>query len=479
MRAIILLVSLVLVSTLSYSQNWQVGSQGFPIKEKIYSQSAAITSVDSTTYIFATQTTSDSLTLSYIIKTTDFGITWDTLHIEHIGEKPKPSFIDVVSNGDTILALYSQPLMLKSVDGGENWQEITWQGESYWPETQSLKYENNILYMNKRCQFKTTTPDTLMYSYDFGETWEYAEVGGEDTTGEYVSEKSIGLTYVDGDNIIVNKRYGVITYNYGHEAEGNAQFLKSTDAGKTWNEFAFLKYNEIEDYEIGQDGNIYTMAAYRYKKDSTAIGNTKIYIAGFYANYLRINPGTSKIDTLASFIEPNLGKCEDIILFGDKVVARFGSKIYVSQDGGYTWVSEKYPYGLSSFRFTIASMARPVFGAGMISGFTSYECWFGRMYYPVSVQDSRYFVDNISLYPNPATSAGTINLEFDAKESGMYSYKISTIDGRSFSIGSESFLSEGMNTIDLQLGSNLSSGAYFLSILRDGEAVAVKKVIVE
>lgn len=480
MRIFFLSMSLLLLSVVLHGQKWEVESLGVPIKMELYGQTGSIIGLDSTSYIIASTVASDSLAYSFIIETNDFGENWDTLFVERASEgNPLYEIVDIKCKGDTILLLFNNQFIKKSTNNGETWEERRWQEKSYWPKSNRLEYRNDILTFNSRIHFNELQLDTIVYSTDFGDTWNYVHVEGEDTSGEQIRGKSIGCPYIMGDTIIIHKRHDCATFKYGNETEGNLQFLKSTDMGENWEEFAFIKYNEIEDYEFGNDGKIYTIASYRYIKDSLIMGNSKIYTPDWNSNFLRIDPISGKVDTLFQFVEADLEKCEDLILFEDKIIARFWNKIYVSDDGGNSWIAEKAPLGAEEFNFGIQSMARPRFERGMLIGYTSSDCKIGKIEYPVSVNESRYYIEDFTAYPNPVASGNTVNLEFDARESGMYSYKMNSMIGSEFDLGSSEYHSVGRVSIALPIRSDLANGSYIISVLKDGEVVAAKKIIIE
>ncbi len=471
MKQGILLFVFLLISVMAKAQIWELDSLNYPYEESTNCNYGSVASIDTNWFYIAHSTTSDVKSSCEIIRTSDMGVTWDTVfYSERDSLHPQLLVQDlIVADTNKMTMLYQFSKILYTEDAGITWDTVKIDNEKF-VGTSNLKLWGDYLVAGNR------NDSTIAYSADLGKSWTKIPVSFDYETEEEITEEMTGIPYFKGDDIILNKHYKTLSYRFADaEQEYTVQFLKSSDKGVTWTEIASIPYNEVLNYEIGNDGNIYTVSSDRIADDTVSYAGQKYIFSDRISFLLKIDPNTSKVDTLFTFDAKDIEQCQKLEIFDNKFVASFYNKIYVSDDYGSSFRLEKFSNDKEETNFEILSTSRPIFEKGMLIG----NNIFGKINYPVSVEDSRYFVEKISLYPNPSTSAGTLNLEFDAKEAGVYSYKLSTIDGRAFTIGSESFLCAGVNNLELQLGSNLAPGAYFLSIMKDGEVVATEKVIVE
>ncbi len=96
-----------------------------------------------------------------------------------------------------------------------------------------------------------------------------------------------------------------------------------------------------------------------------------------------------------------------------------------------------------------------------------------------SVIEKLNTLQKISVYPNPVTVGSKINLEFDAKEAGIYSYQLSTMEGRIIDIETRSFFPSGKASVSLELSNELAKGVYFMSVICNETTIAIEKIIIE
>ncbi len=470
MKRIILYIIIAFAGFNLNAEQWDIQSLNYPYSEKIICNYAVVDAIDTTCFYLAHSTSTDIQSSCQIMKTSNSGLSWDTLFYFQPYMEPLLYILDMaVMDSNNIAMLIPNSRIIYTHNAGLNWDTVAIDQDKM-VRTYKLKNWGDYLVAGDR------DDSTFVYSEDYGESWNKIKIDATHDIEDEITRELVGTPYINGNDIILYKQYKTLSYRFADaEQEYSVQFLKSSDKGTSWSEIAFIPFNEIMDYEIGNDGNIYTVSSDRIAEDTVKYAGQEYIFSDRISYLLRINPNTNVVDTLFNFDVPDIEQCKKLDIFDNKFVASFYNKIYVSDDYGSSFRLEKLSNGSETTNFEILSTVRPIFEKGMLVGMNS----FGTISYPVSVDESRYFVENISVYPNPISSGSKLNLEFDVKEAGVYSYKLSTIDGRAFNIGSQSFLSAGSNNIELQLGSNLAPGAYFLSILRDGEVVAVKKVIVE
>lgn len=96
------------------------------------------------------------------------------------------------------------------------------------------------------------------------------------------------------------------------------------------------------------------------------------------------------------------------------------------------------------------------------------------IYGDVSVEETELLVNNLSAYPNPATSNVSVSYDLSGFRAGSARLVITNLVGSKVAIHPISGTSGKVN-VDL---STLDSGIYFYSIEADGKIVSTKKLIV-
>ncbi len=436
---------------------------------------SVISSLDTSCYV-AAETVYGSENTRLIKRTTDYGQTWDTLYYSIMDSKfPSPlhfNFNDIdYIDQNNIIAVYGYYNYLRTSDAGKTWIDTTC--------VEDFPF-SAVTHLDSCIFLSGASGSHIATSRDLGRSWELQEISYSiDSISRYDNiviskpqayKDTLYLQIYFKEKLSIYNTLGSIIHNL---------FMRSTNFGQTWETMYFNSGSESSPvFAIDND---YFYSQYTdYSFDTVLVnspdgnGIDTAYIADPHRQIVKIDKLSGDFTTLADSISLPMYILNSIIVQGNTIAVSSLSESYISTDNGMTWETEKILSPKPNYA-SLFSISRPTISKGMALG--SY-C-FATLQPATSVIQRQDIIDNISIYPNPANAAVTLNLEFDAKEAGVYSYKLSTIEGRAFTIGSQSFLSSGVNNEELQLGSNLAPGAYFLSIMKDGEVVASEKVIVE
>jgi hypothetical protein len=144
---------------------------------------------------------------------------------------------------------------------------------------------------------------------------------------------------------------------------------------------------------------------------------------------------------------------------------------YVSKDYGVTWEKEE-----TNDKKPISKVARPCINKGLMIGDNYYA-----ILEPItSVFNNRSLLpETITLFPNPISKSNKLHIEFEVEIQGEYSFSLTSADGAKFDFNQKYFAVPGNNTISLDIPNEVAAGAYFLSITKDGEILAVKQLVVQ
>lgn len=266
-----------------YSVN---GGKNWLIFDSIYPSSNAII-IDSTIYLFSVY--QDTINHSLVVKTSDFGVTWDTLGIDQL---PASSYNFHVFNKKMYCVNY--PNFYVSADSG-----VTW-GPTDLPDHLCWILQDNFI--------KLSNTDWLMNEF----------------SGLFHYNDSSGIYYLTEKGINSNKVKSLFANN-GTLFAACEKFLSSSkDSGITWNrtpEFV----NGNGDFSITGD---------------TILGTTlKVFPGGSYTNRnicFSLDNGVTW-DTTTVTNDSNMIAAQSIALLNGKIYLADYNKIIVSSDWGSTW----------------------------------------------------------------------------------------------------------------------------------------------
>lgn len=200
----------------------------------------------------------------------DGGATWTDISIGVTG-----SFNDIVSDGDTLYAAFSEQLgtagtVYSSTDGGETWTDITGLDA---PANQLVVLDDGTLVVGVGHEFNDTASQRGIYLYD-GSSWTQVEnstdqaivglatvgetiyaVGIGSSNGKMLQSTDNGTTWIDiTDQGLPSDAYfhsvaaadETTIYAATGRPAGTSYVYKSTDAGETWSKF----YTGLVDEEF-------------------------------------------------------------------------------------------------------------------------------------------------------------------------------------------------------------------------------------
>ncbi len=189
-----------IIKSSNTGDNWEsANNSGIPTGytlNHVYALSADI--------IFVCGTFSNS---AYLFKTSNGGISWQTVKTQSAGKFNSLHFIDNSTgflSGDPVGGRWS---LWKTNNGGINWDSVN----CYIPQLNNEKGFNNSLWATGNLIWIGTDNYHVYLTTNFGSTW------GQQTTG---SEKNSSSLWFDFD------------YNIGYT--GNNNLMKTTNSGNTW-----------------------------------------------------------------------------------------------------------------------------------------------------------------------------------------------------------------------------------------------------
>jgi photosystem II stability/assembly factor-like uncharacterized protein len=471
MRWILLLIlTLPLLQLESAEYKWNV------IKDNSTNFVSAnhIAFIDSNSYIVAK---SKGLSLNnsrYIIKTEDYGMTWDTLFFEDIPmttDFGDYAITDLVAIDDKhIFAAYGFNSYLKSTNGGKDWEDFRFQDTSF--NFLRITQDNNLIFLGENRTGK------YAFSNDFGKSWEVKHINFSiDSIDKYdnimydtpcrKNDTLYSLIYLQ-TKVPFMSYLSFIT---------NSLLIYSTDDGHSWQQMIYVE----------ELGIMRSMAMYDNKIITQVINNT-------FHPELVVSPDDGSLDTfwvssahnrIAAFDKTD-GSCTFLT---DSVDFKMGNVVdmqyyengllsmatetytYVSKDYGVTWEKEE-----TNDKKPISKVARPCINKGLMIGDNYYA-----ILEPItSVFNNRSLLpETITLFPNPISKSNKLHIEFEVEIQGEYSFSLTSADGAKFDFNQKYFAVPGNNTISLDIPNEVAAGAYFLSITKDGEILAVKQLVVQ
>ncbi len=169
-----------------------------------------------------------------ILKTTDGGMTWDTVHWGEYGSY-MPRVMDFI-NTDTGFATGQDGILWRTFNGGESWMQY---GFSFMPMDQ-----RDLVFLDKDHGFVqtgyTTDGGETWTQYEFGWLWDFAKFG-EDTLLA-AGDHGIFRTYDKGntwDTLVYQEDPGFRSISMTDELTGfcidyHSNIFKTLDGGNTW-----------------------------------------------------------------------------------------------------------------------------------------------------------------------------------------------------------------------------------------------------
>ncbi len=377
-----------------------------------------------TLYVSASDIWWDSTREGGIFKTTDHGLTWDTVGLRHLW--PQDLAFDP-QHPETLWAAVYMAGTWRSIDGGTSWENRSnglYLGgvDSYGAVTIAVSpFDPNLLICGGEC---ATGPGWLYRTTNGGELWTHVDIGFNDSFPKVIFDSlSPGRIFaIDGSRPAI---------------------WVSEDSGATFQEILTPFYVHDLVLDPFRRDWLWSMEfyAFRYSSDagSTWIEpNSSFPPEGYSGGFVRVSP--SRINT---------------------VFATDHVRVFQTEDGGLGWheFSEGWPVQYSSIDAISVVATSPT------------ELWAGLTYYGIlsyTVVDTSNVVEssgpeanemNLSIYPNPANNILYLNIS-PSRFSGNFSlYNI--LGQRVFCIP----LPRSNSVHAIALPHTLPSGTYFGSFI--------------
>ncbi len=422
--------------------------------------------------------TNTSLPYSRLIThTNDYGQTWDTVYYEDMDISFTELFEQAIMNvkyldKNNIIAITGYNNFLQSTDGGNAWVDTCYFDDSF--------AFSNISCFDSLVFVGGLSDRFIGISTDIGHTWSIKEININLDKQQQYEDTIIYTPNMFNDTLyaLVHLRRKVPFLSQLNFFTDNL-FLISTDKGESW-----VKSFKIDSMELSKcyaiDDKYFYTQSLEYSFEKILLKNPNggdpdtAYTPTPHRQILKIDKFSGEIDILTDSLSFTFGSIIEFNKFSNYLCISTLYNSFYSSDYGTTWIEENWnSLGKN------ASIINDYERLSMSKGFLVGNSKFATLQPITSVLQKQNAIQNISVYPNPISSGSKLNLEFEAQGSGVYSYKLSSLDGRSMQIDSQDYLSTGKAFTAIELGNDFATGVYILSIMKDGEVVAAKKVILE
>jgi len=336
-------------------------------------------------YAFSYNIIQDSL--SFLLKSVDSGVTWDTLWI---GLNSFAKFIDFATN--RVGWLSNGKTIYKTIDGGQTWNEIDI-GISYNSIIDLSAVDENILYVTLGVDLGKYQ---LIKSVDSGQNWEIRDINAKQSNKINFRDKNNGILY--GSSLAITDNGGadwnivhdpimdkVISVDFVNKdtgiASGENGIYKTTDGGKSWK----LKLSSGGSVKLLNNGTGWCVS-YNIIHKTTDLGEnwSEIKLSDKPQLYGGIN-----------YFDENLG-----IIYSVTEESKAGSRIYdrlfnyITKDGGISWepiaADTNSRYGVfDKVKFTDSEHLFAISRTGLWLSKDTAKTW-------ESIYDVDYFLGNIS-----------------------------------------------------------------------------------
>ncbi len=433
-----------------------------------------ISALDTSRYVIGKTNVYSSQDSRYIISTEDYAQTWDTLFYEQkpedVNDYIEYAFTDIeYLDRENIIATYGYHNILRSSDGGATWSDTAFPDSTF--QFLRMTYNDGSLFLGESSSPRYAVSENL------GKSWVVKNINIQIDSIDNYSKISYQTPIKFNDTL-----YTLIHLKSQPTFKSNLSYITtsllicSADDGNTWKKLVLTKeMGIVSNFTICEDKILTQLINFTFEKNIIELpdngGIDTFYISTTHRQIVSFD----KLDgTSSTLVESSIMQTGDLIgirYYGQGLLSMttVGAS-YISKDYGNTWEWEEV-----NKKTMNSKIARPAINKGIIIG----DYVLGTLQPTTSVLQKQNAIQNISVYPNPISSGSKLNLEFEAQESGVYSYKLSSLDGRAMQIERQDYLSTGKAFTAIELGNDFATGVYILSIMKDGEVVAAKKVILE
>jgi len=286
--------------------------------------------------------------------------------------------------------------------------------------------------------------DKVLFSIDYGITWQYSQINSQSTTYPYNVLFHQGVCYVGTTDYFGNQTGGV---------------YRSTDSCKSW-QGPFVQ-NGAGYLAVDSQGRIYLGirgGPLYYTDDQFATWTNSGYGEEFRTIHV------TKDDQIFAGLDDNSSSHGGILYSSDRGVSwgyqcdglpENATIVDITEDG-------------NGYLYLIVEKTRPEGG---------YQSWLYRSTNPLSIENSYAAKEvdiELSSYPNPFNNTTLISYNLPASTNVKLS--VYDVSGRQINIIANGILNRGTHSVDFN-GAKLATGVYFYQLEADGKIIGRNKMM--
>ena len=340
--------------------------------------------------------------LPNIFKTTDGGISWNSIELAGNRNLSEIEFVDVL-NGWIV---GEEAVILHTNDGGENWVQL--------PVNSTQAPLEKVFFINNQVGWAWGM-DTLIQTIDGGNNWNLKYTFDYHTTlrSMFFLNENIGwLNYNDiilkttnGGSIWFNQtiptQYDLGNVKFFNETIGwavGSEIYKSTDGGNSWIEQRGFDSNHLFQIDIINENIIWT-----------AGGGTLWYTDDSGEDWIQVNCKTPNTIVSLSFVNSSFGW-----------IVGFGGEILKTANGGVTFIEDEKNNYTQPTEFLLSQNYPNPFNSSSIIKYSVPKSS------QVSLKIFNALGEEIAVLVNEEKSSGDYELTWNAANlsSGVYFYRL-------------------------------------------------------
>jgi hypothetical protein len=252
-------------------------------------------------------------------------------------------------------------------------------------------------------------------------------------------------------------------------------YIRSYDFGETWEDVYFNDdFVANVDFDVKGNELVTQSINYTFKKVAVGDGSDTAYISQPTMKIIQLNMENGQVRVLADSSSVEQISICGLNWFDNTIFVAMKSSSYLYDELNKIWITEKRLSPVNQ-NIIFTDYARVNCSKGLATGMG----FIGTLEVATSVDEPFSNNDLLLMYPNPISKSNKLHIEFEVEIQGEYSFSLTSADGAKFDFNQKYFAVPGNNTISLDIPNEVAAGAYFLSITKDGEILAVKQLVVQ